>query len=214
MTRTARRAALPAVLCLSLLLGGCSSGSGNQEATATSATTSSETESQPVSDEPFGAGCAGLPAEGAGSIAGMVDAPLFEAVTANPELTTFAQAVISARLDETLNSTANITVLAPTEAAFAAVPPEQLQALLADSAQLTATLVHHVVPGRLGPDDLAGTHTTLNNDELTVEGVGEAFTIPAGATLLHAAAATVLCGNLQTANATVYLIDQVLTPTG
>ena len=38
-------------------------------------------------------------------------------------------------------------------------------------------LTHHVIPGRLTPEQLAGTHTTLNNDEVTIEGSGENFTI-------------------------------------
>lgn len=211
MTRTV----LPALAALTLLLGACSSDDGGDEAApTTTAPPTSEAAAEPASDEPFGPGCAGLPPEGEGSIAGMADDPLFLAAANNPELSTLVQAVTTARLGDTLNSTANITVLAPTNAAFAAVPPEQLQALLGDSARLTATLVHHVVPGRLGPDELAGTHTTLNNDELTVEGSGEEFAVPAEGTLLQAAPATVVCGNLQTANATVYLVDQVLAPAG
>ena len=63
-------------------------------------------------------------------------------------------------------------MLAPANAAFDAVPADALQALLADNAQLTAVLTHHVIQGRLTPDQLAGTHTTLNNDEVTIEGSG------------------------------------------
>jgi uncharacterized surface protein with fasciclin (FAS1) repeats len=59
------------------------------------------------------------------------------------------------------------------------------------------------VEGRLSPEDVAGTHTTLAGDEITVEGSGEDFT---------AEGAKVLCGNVQTANATVYVIDSVMMP--
>lgn len=208
------RTALPALACLTLLLGACSADEPGDEASSSAPAATGTAEADPASDEPFGPGCAGLPPEGEGSIAGMADDPLFVAATNNPELSTFVQAATAARLGDTFNSTANITVLAPTNAAFAAVAPEELQGLLADSARLTSTLVHHVIPGRLGPDELAGTHTTLNNDELTVEGSGEEFTVPAGGTLLQGAPATVVCGNVQTANATVYLVDQVLAPAG
>jgi uncharacterized surface protein with fasciclin (FAS1) repeats len=68
-----------------------------------------------------------------------------------------------------------------------------------------------VIQGRLSPDQLAGTHTTLNNDEVTIEGSGETFTI-AGASTLMGTDASVICGNVPTANATVYVIDQVLKP--
>jgi uncharacterized surface protein with fasciclin (FAS1) repeats len=77
--------------------------------------------------------------------------------------------------------------------------------------RLTAVLTHHVIQGRLAPEQLAGTHTTLNNDEVTVEGSGDTFTIAGDATISQVDA-TVICGNVQTANATVYVIDQVLAP--
>ena len=72
-------------------------------------------------------------------------------------------------------------------------------------------LTHHVIQGRLTPDALAGTHTTLNNDEVTIEGAGDSFTIAGEGTVSQIDAA-VICGNVQTANATVYVIDQVLRP--
>jgi uncharacterized surface protein with fasciclin (FAS1) repeats len=70
---------------------------------------------------------------------------------------------------------------------------------------LTTVLTHHVVAGKLSPDQLAGTHKTLAGDTIKIDGSGEDFTV-AGAN------AKVLCGNIQTANATVYVIDTVLVP--
>jgi putative DNA primase/helicase len=89
---------------------------------------------------------------------------------------------------------------------------DALQALLADQPQLTAVLTHHVIEGRLSPDQLAGEHTTLNGDTVTIEGSGEDFTISADQTVVGEADAAVVCGNVQTANATVYIIDGVLAP--
>lgn len=60
------------------------------------------------------------------------------------------------------------------------------------------------MPGKLTPADLAGTHKTLEGDELTVSGSGEDFTVDGSA--------AVICGNVQTANANVYIIDSVLMP--
>ena len=134
------------------------------------------------------------------------------AASTNPVLSTLVQAVTAANLADSLNTAPDLTVLAPANAAFEAVPPDQLQGLLADTAQLTSVLLHHVVQGRLTPDQLAGTHTTLNNDEVTIEGSGESFTV-AGEGTLVGGPATVICGNVPTANATVYVIDQVLKPT-
>jgi uncharacterized surface protein with fasciclin (FAS1) repeats len=53
---------------------------------------------------------------------------------------------------------------------------------------------------------------TLGGNEVTVEGSGEDFTVAAEGTVLGETEAGVICGNVQTANATVYIIDQVLTP--
>jgi uncharacterized surface protein with fasciclin (FAS1) repeats len=61
-----------------------------------------------------------------------------------------------------------------------------------------------VVPGQLTPDQLAGTHKTLQGDTLQVTGSGQDFKINGNS--------SVVCGNIKTANATVYLIDQVLLP--
>jgi uncharacterized surface protein with fasciclin (FAS1) repeats len=182
---------------------GAGSGQGPSEAAETSA--------MPTSDEPFGAGCSAVPTGGAGSFTGMASAPVATAASNNPVLSTLVQAVTAANLIDTLNTTQDITVLAPADPAFEAVPADALNGLLADNARLTAVLTHHVIPGRLTPDQLAGTHTTLNNDEVTIEGSGENFTIAMDDTVVGAQA-SVICGNAQTANATVYIIDQVLEP--
>ncbi|MEV0459245.1 fasciclin domain-containing protein [Catellatospora methionotrophica] len=71
-------------------------------------------------------------------------------------------------------------------------------------ATLTKILTYHVVAGKLTPEQLAGTHKTLQGGDITVAGSGEAFTVNAPAKLV--------CGNVQTANATVYIIDSVLMP--
>jgi uncharacterized surface protein with fasciclin (FAS1) repeats len=159
--------------------------------------------------EPFGEGCTAVPAEGEGSFTGMTDDPVATAASNNPVLSTLVQAVMQANLVDTLNSAQDITVIAPANPAFEAIPPDALQAVLADNAQLTAILSHHVIEGRLAPDELAGTHTTLNGDEVTIEGSGEDFTV---AQTVTGTPASVICGNVQTANATVYIVDQVLAP--
>ncbi len=161
-------------------------------------------------DEPFGDGCTAVPADGEGSFAGMTDDPVATAASNNPVLSTLVTAVTQANLVDTLNTTQDITVIAPANPGFEAIPADALQAVLADNAQLTAILTHHVIPGRLSPDQLAGTHTTVNGDQVTIEGSGEMFTV---AQTVTGTPATVICGNVQTANATVYIVDQVLAPT-
>ena len=161
--------------------------------------------------EPFGEGCAAVPTDAAdeGSFEGMTDDPVATAASNNPVLSTLVQAVMQANLVDALNTAEDITVIAPANPAFEAIPPDTLQAVLADNTQLTAILTHHVIEGRLAPEELAGTHTTLNGDEVTIEGSGEAFTV---AQTVTGTPASVICGNVQTANATVYIVDQVLAP--
>jgi uncharacterized surface protein with fasciclin (FAS1) repeats len=170
---------------------------------------SSSPMAEPASDEPFGAGCTAVPADGEGSFTGMTDDPVATAASNNPVLSTLVQAVTAANLVDTLNTTDDITVIAPANPAFEAIPADQLQAVLADQATLTQILTHHVIPGRLSPDQLAGTHTTVAGDEVTIEGSGEDFTV---AQTVTGTPASVICGNVQTANATVYIVDQVLAP--
>lgn len=154
----------------------------------------------------FGEGCSLIPADGAGSFDGMATEPVATAASANPLLTTLVSAVDRAGLVDTLNSAADITVFAPTDDAFAKIGKKDLDAVLKDKKMLTSILTHHVVEGRLAPDELAGTHTTLNGDRVTVDGEGEMFEV-------GAEDSQVLCGNIPTANATVYVVDTVLMPT-
>jgi uncharacterized surface protein with fasciclin (FAS1) repeats len=186
-----------------------SSSSSESSSSSSSPMESSTPAAGAAMDEPFGDGCTAVPADGEGSFAGMTDDPVATAASNNPVLSTLVTAVGQANLVDTLNTTQDITVIAPANPAFEAIPADALQAVLADNAQLTAILTHHVIPGRLSPDQLAGTHTTVNGDQVTIEGSGEMFTV---AQTVTGTPANVICGNVQTANATVYIVDQVLAP--
>ena len=211
-----RNVALAAAgIMLALPLAACS-GSSDDDTTAgtTSSSSSPETtapeptESTPpdtAATEPFGEGCAAVPTSGAGSFDGMAQEPVATAASANPVLSTLVTAVGEAGLVDTLNSAEDITVFAPSNDAFEAMDQDVFKKAMADPTGLLATvLTYHVVPGTLTPQDLAGTHKTLQGGEVTVEGSGEDFTVDTNA--------KVICGNVQTANATVYIIDQVLMP--
>jgi uncharacterized surface protein with fasciclin (FAS1) repeats len=216
-TRRARGALLTAAAAVTLALPACSSDDapdaaapdGSAAAPPTAAVTGTTT-ALPA-DQPFGTGCSALPATGPGSLAGMSTAPVATAASSNPVLVNLTQAITMANLVDSLNSQQDVTVLAPANQAWQAVPAAQLDALVADVPQLTAVVTHHVLQGRLAPAQLAGEQTTLDNDTVTVEGAGGTFTI-SGDQTLTGKPATVLCGNVPTANATVYIIDQVLKP--
>lgn len=157
----------------------------------------------PAADAPFGPACDQLPAEGDGSAATMAEQPVATAAAGNPLLTTLVAAIQEADLVDTLNSAESLTVFAPTDEAFAKIPEKDLNALLADKEALTAVLTHHVVGKAVGPDEVGGEHETLNGDMVTVAGSGEEWTVDDAA---------VVCGNVSTANAKVYVIDTVLMP--
>ena len=193
--------------------GGSDSDTASAAGTSSSPdmTTSAPSSSASTADAPFGPACSMVPAGGAGSFSGMSTAPVATAASNNPVLSTLVQAVTAANLGDTLNSAQDITVLAPANPAFEAIPADSLNAVLADQQMLTTILTHHVIQGRLTPDELAGEHTTLAGDTVTIEGSGENFTV-AGDQTLTGTRASVICGDVQTANATVYIIDQVLKP--
>jgi len=215
--RTTRSVLLASVMGLTLALSACSSDEPSTDSAATEEATTEEepteeetTEEAPAAEGPFGAACAGVPTEGEGSVEGMADDPVATAASNNPLLSTLVAAVTAAELVDTLNTTDNLTVFAPSNDAFAAVDPAALESLLLPENKdaLSAILTYHVIPMRLAPEDLAGTFPTVNGAELTIEGEGEMFTTNVGG----APEGTVVCGNVQTANATVYIIDQVMMP--
>jgi len=153
----------------------------------------------------FGPGCASVPTSGAGSFTGMATAPVATAASANPLLSTLVTAVKQAGLVNTLNSAAGITVFAPDNAAFAKIPASTLKSVLADKPELTKILTYHVVAGRVTPAELASGKTlkTLEGGTVTPAMMGSSYTVNG---------TSVVCGNVQTANATVYIISSVLMP--
>ena len=201
-----------------ILLTACGSGDDSAASAGSGATgnptAAAERTVTAAAQGPIGPGCDTFPAEGAGSLAAVATAPVAGAISTVPQLSTLTQAVIAANLVDVLNTRSDVTVLAPSDAAFSALGPDALPALLADLPRLTAMLTHHVIPGRLAADQLVGRHTTLNGDSVTVAGPADAPTVAADQTVAAVAPATVVCGNVPTVNATVYVIDQVLTPAG
>lgn len=217
-TTTTRMAAGLAALALPLGLAACGgmddSGSGSDDTGTSEETTASEdTEGEEEMEDsegteeaaaPFGEGCEAVPEDGKGSFDGMAEDPVATAAGNNPALKTLTGAIKEAKLASTLNSADEITVFAPTNDAFEAMDQATLDKAMDDpEGLLTTVLTHHVVEGKLAPEDLAGTHETMAGDEITVEGSDEDFTVDE---------ATVVCGDVQTANATVYIVDGVLTP--
>ncbi|MCB0990234.1 MAG: fasciclin domain-containing protein [Acidimicrobiales bacterium] len=156
---------------------------------------------------PSGPACGAVPADGEGSFAGMADDTAATAASNNPLLSTLVDAVVAADLVDTLNSDGPFTIFAPVNDAFAALPEDQLAAVLADQDLLTSVLTLHVLAGeRLSSAELieAGSAQTVNGETIT-------FTADGDSVLVNGTATT-LCMDVQTANATVHIIDSVLLP--
>jgi len=193
---------------LAMGVAACGSSSSSPSAAAPAAPASSAAASSSSSASAmmdFGPGCSSVPATGAGSFSGMATAPVATAASANPVLSTLVAAVKKAGLVDTLNSAAGITVFAPDNAAFAKIPAATLASVLANKAELIKILTYHVVAGRYTPAQLAsGTSLkTLEGATVTPALMGSTYEVNS---------ADVVCGNVQTANATVYIINTVLMP--
>jgi uncharacterized surface protein with fasciclin (FAS1) repeats len=116
---------------------------------------------------------------------------------------TLVTAIKAAGLVDTLKGPGPFTVFAPTDAAFAKLPPGTLDALLQDKAKLTAVLTYHVVKGKvLAADIKPGSVPTLNGQSLTLATAG-------GVTVNGV---KVIKADIVTDNGVIHVIDQVLLP--
>lgn len=220
-TKKKMTAALSLTLVGAFALAGCSSSSTPEGGTSSEGTEASQAPMESPSPEMtedtmdpaanlVGPGCSDYAAavpDGAGSVAGMAQDPVATAASNNPLLKTLTAAVSGGlnpdvNLVDTLNGD-EFTVFAPVDDAFAKIPAETIDGLKTDSETLTKILTYHVVPGQIAPDEIVGTHKTVEGQDLEVTGSGDELMVND---------AKVICGGVQTANATVYLIDTVLMP--
>ncbi|MGH8965813.1 MAG: fasciclin domain-containing protein [Actinomycetes bacterium] len=171
-----------------------------------------------TNDDVFGPACSQLPqGDAPGSLNNMGPQPVASAASTNPLLTTLVTAVGQVDgLADTLNSQEAITVFAPYNGAFdevkSAMGDQAFNELLGNQQQLGGLLSYHVVPQRYDAEGLveAKTVTSLAGGEVTIGGTADAPTITDG----KGNTAAVLCGNIPTENATVFVIDKVLMPAG
>ncbi|RTL71057.1 MAG: fasciclin domain-containing protein [Pseudonocardiaceae bacterium] len=225
MKKPFRLAAAGAIAALTVTLAACGGGSGSGSTTASSAPMSAPASASAsaaassgvtTNADVFGPACSQLPqGEAPGSLNSMGPQPVASAASTNPLLTTLVTAVGKVPgLADTLNSQKAITVFAPYNGAFDAVQTQlgsqAFNDLLANPTQLGGLLSYHVVPQRYDAKGLvaAGTTTELAGGTLKIGGTPEAPTVTDG----KGNTANVLCGNIPTSNATVFVIDKVLMP--
>lgn len=138
----------------------------------------------------------------------LANVPVGKALAGIADVSSFSSA-ISGQLNPAVNivpvlDNGPYVVFAPTNEAFEALPPEQLELLRTDPAALTSLMYYHVFLGLLGPDDVKGQRPTQQGAEIDVTGSGGDVKVNE--------TAKVVCGGIQAQNARIYLIDQVLDP--
>ncbi|UPG68470.1 fasciclin domain-containing protein [Gordonia hongkongensis] len=202
------------VLAVGVMAGCSSDDSDTSSGTTGAATESSAMMSESAMADPaanlVGPGCAAYAEanpSGPASVNGMSTVPVATAAATNPELTTLTQA-LSGQLNPEVNLVKTLnegeyTVFAPTDDAFAKLPPETVEQLKTDADLLNKILTYHVVEGQATPDQIVGEHTTLEGQQVNVTGSGDNLKVNE---------AGVVCGGVTTSNAQVYLIDSVLMP--
>lgn len=208
-------------------LGGCTGVSSTAETAAApppplTQPTTPAPQAAPVSsgittaDDVTGSGCGQLPTEGPGSAKGMALDPVATAAGHNPLLTTFVTALRAANLVDMLDSAEGLTVFAPINPAFEALPPGTVDQLTKSpeaakpTGRLTEILASHVIGRRMTARDLlrAGTVDSLQGSTLTIRGSApDDLTVASGGVT-----ARVVCANIPTVNATVFLVDRVVMP--
>jgi uncharacterized surface protein with fasciclin (FAS1) repeats len=152
----------------------------------------------------IGTDCGMIPETGMGSMHGMAMQRAVTAASHNPLLTTLATEVRKAHLTATLNSARSITIFAPDNQAFKKLTAHDMT-MMSGPGELARILKYHVVRGRITPAQLARgtTLTTLEGSQLKTAKMGSTY---------EAGKAAITCGNLHTANATIYIINTVLMP--
>jgi len=137
------------------------------------------------------------------------NADIVETAKSAGNFKTFEKALLEAGLTETLKGPGPFTVFAPTDEAFAKLPPGKLAALMKDKSALKEVLLYHVVTGRV----LSGEIAKLNGkSKKTAEG-GEAKIMMMG-TGIMVNNANVTKSDILASNGVIHVIDAVMMPPG
>ena len=123
----------------------------------------------------------------------------------SPQFSTLTTLLKKAGLVSTLGRSGPYTVFAPTNAAFAKVPKQTLNALLADKAKLKAVLLYHVVPGKVTAAKVVKLTSakTANGERVRIRVKGSA---------VYVNGARVTKADVMAANGVIHVIDSVLVP--
>jgi uncharacterized surface protein with fasciclin (FAS1) repeats len=131
---------------------------------------------------------------------------IVESLRASGQFTTFLKAAEAANLTGVLKANQNLTVFAPTDAAFAALPPGELEQLMGDRPQLQRLLTHHMVNARVASSafrSAKGPAPSVAGDSIELDGTGS---------VLKADDAEIVQADVAATNGLIQVVDRVLTP--
>lgn len=136
----------------------------------------------------------------------VVAADIVDTAVAAGSFNTLVAAVQAAGLVDALKGEGPFTVFAPTDEAFAKLPQETIDALLADpTGDLTQILLYHVVPGKVMAADLSD-----GLEAATLQGGSVSFTLSDGGAMVNDA--NIVATDIETANGVIHVIDSVILP--
>ncbi|HMW01261.1 MAG TPA: fasciclin domain-containing protein [Acidobacteriota bacterium] len=133
------------------------------------------------------------------------DKDIVDTAVAAGSFTTLAKALQAAGLIETLKGKGPFTVFAPTDEAFAKLPPGTVEGLLKDTEKLKKVLLYHVVAGNVMAKDVVKL-----KEAKTVEGSSAKITITDGKVMIDNA--HVVTTDIKTSNGVIHVIDSVILP--
>lgn len=131
---------------------------------------------------------------------------IVETLKANGQFKTLIKGLEATNMTGVLKTNTNLTVFAPTDAAFAALPAGELDRLMKDPAALQKLLTYHVVNASVDSSKIKGAKggvATVAGGEVIVDGSGE---------MLKANTATIVQADVRPTNGVIHVIDKVLTP--
>jgi fasciclin domain-containing protein len=152
----------------------------------------------------IGSGCGFIPHRGDGSFRSIRSQRVVRAAASNPQLSVFASAIKSAALTGHLDRMHAYTLFVPVNSAFEGLSKNEVD-YLRQPANVAKVVRRQVVPHPITPAQIARglSVTTLAGSKLALGKSGSDYRV---------GTATVVCGNIKAANATIYVIDEVLLP--
>ena len=155
-----------------------------------------------------------MPQEAAAQAAAPAAAPvvakgdLIETATASGQFTTFLKAVEATNLTTVLKTQQGLTLFAPNDAAFAALPAGELDRLMLpeNATTLQKVLTYHLINARVDSSKIAG----AKGDVKTVE--GSSVTLDGSGAMPMVDGAAIVQADISTTNGVLHVIDKVLMP--